>query len=44
MSTNKTPIGLNNWTPGEKPMMAEFNSDNQIIDEKIRELTANKVK
>jgi len=43
MSTNKTPLGLNNWNSSEKPVMAEFNSDNQIIDQQLRELSANKV-
>ena len=42
MSTNKTPLGLNNWSTSEKPVMAEFNSDNQIIDQQLRELLANK--
>lgn len=40
MSTNKTVLGLNNWTENEKPLRTEFNSDNQIVDQKLRELTA----
>ena len=39
-ATNKTPLGLNQWVSSDKPVMAAFNEDNQIIDERIRELQA----
>ncbi|MDL2233195.1 hypothetical protein LJC63_06400 [Ruminococcaceae bacterium OttesenSCG-928-L11] len=42
MSASKTPLGLNVWIPSEKPRMEEFNTDNQIIDEKLRALAAEK--
>lgn len=36
-STNKTDyVGLNNWSPTDKPEMADFNSDNQIIDRALQ--------
>lgn len=44
MSVNKTNLGLNQWTENEKPLRTEFNSDNQIVDEQLRELSANKAK
>lgn len=44
MSVKKTNIGLNQWTENEKTLRTEFNSDNQIVDEKLRELLANKAK
>lgn len=31
-STNKTKLGLNKWVGTDIPAMADFNSDNQIID------------
>ena len=35
-AVTKTPLGLNQWVPSDKPAMSEFNEDNRIIDEKIR--------
>ena len=35
-STNKTPgIGLNSWVGSDIPKMADFNNDNNIIDDEI---------
>jgi len=34
-STNKTSNGLNQWEMGDYPKMADFNSDNAIIDEAV---------
>lgn len=44
LSARKTPnIKLNQWHHSDKPCMEDFNEDNKIIDEKIRELQVNKV-
>lgn len=38
-STNKTELGLNNWIAEDKPTRVDFNSDNEIITDKILGLT-----
>ena len=46
LSTGKTPLGLNQWDPSDKPTREHFNSDNKIVDDKLREIDsalANKV-
>lgn len=35
-STNKTRLGLNSWVGTDIPAMADFNMDNQIIDNLIK--------
>lgn len=38
-STNKTPnLGLNSWVGPDKPKMADFNFDNNIVDESFASL------
>lgn len=38
-STNKTTLGLNQWRGADKPKMADFNSDNAIIDSALRSIS-----
>lgn len=42
LATGKTPLGLNQWQRSDKPMMEDFNEDNRIVDEKLRELAEEK--
>lgn len=42
-ATGKTPLGLNQWQRSDKPMMEDFNEDNRIVDEKLREIMEWKV-
>ena len=39
-SENKTPLGLSQWIGGDRPKMADFNSDNQKIDLACRSVLA----
>lgn len=37
-STNKTPyLGLNKWQNTDKPKMSDFNADNQLVDDVIKQ-------
>lgn len=38
LNTRTTSLGLNRWQPSDKPTIADFNRDNQIIDEKFQEV------
>lgn len=40
VAAGKTPLGLNQWVKSDKPVMEDFNEDNRILDEKLRELLA----
>lgn len=41
-STYKTELELNQWLDSDKPRMEDFNRDNRIVDEKLRELSEEK--
>jgi hypothetical protein len=39
-STNKTPnFGLNQWAGSDRPVRADFNKDNEIIDAELKRLS-----